>query len=91
MKKVTKKTAKKAGTSISKEEALKCLGARIRQLRIEKGYTNYEHFAFDNDISRAQYGRYEKGEDIRFGTLIKVINGFGMSIEEFFSEGFDAS
>lgn len=50
------------------------LAKRIRQLRIEKGYSNYENFAFDHDIPRAQYGRYENGEDLRYSSLMKVIN-----------------
>lgn len=73
----------------SKEEVLKKLGKRIKQLRIAKGYSSYEYFAYENDISRAQYGRYEKGEDLRFSTLAKVVNAFGITMKEFFAEGFE--
>ncbi len=69
-------------------EVLK-LANRIKQLRIEKGYTNYENFAFDHDLPRAQFGRYERGEDLRYSSLVKVAKAFGMTLEEFFSEGFD--
>jgi transcriptional regulator with XRE-family HTH domain len=68
---------------------LQNLGKRLRQLRKEKGYTNYELFAFDNNIPRAQYGRYEKGKDLRFSSLLKVLKALDISLEEFFSEGFD--
>ncbi len=85
MKKPKKSTIK----PLNKEEALKKLGERIKQMRIKKGYTNYEYFAYEHEISRAQYGRYERGEDLRFGTLVKIITAFGMTLEEFFSEGFD--
>ena len=37
------------------------LAERIRSLRIKKGYSNYENFAYEHKIPRAQYGRYEKG------------------------------
>ncbi|MDI9339853.1 MAG: helix-turn-helix transcriptional regulator [Sediminibacterium sp.] len=74
---------------LKKEETLKKLGERIKSLRIKSGYSNYEYFAYENDISRAQYGRYERGEDIRFGTLIRIINAHGISISDFFSEGFE--
>lgn len=70
----------------SKEVLL--LGERIKSLRIAKGYTNYEYFAYEHNIPRAQFGRYEKGEDIRFSSLVKVVQAFGMTLEEFFSEGF---
>jgi DNA-binding XRE family transcriptional regulator len=87
---IVKKTAKiKLVKKLTKDEALKKVGDRIKQLRIKKGYSNYEYFAYENNISRAQYGRYERGEDLRFSTLIKIINAFDMSIETFFSEGFD--
>lgn len=65
------------------------LANRIRELRIEKGYTNYEYFAFDHELPRAQYGRYEKGEDLRFTSLLKIIRAFEMTPEEFFSKGFE--
>jgi hypothetical protein len=70
-------------------QELKKLGSRIKELRIKNGYSSYEKFAFDNDISRAQVGRYEQGKDIQFSTLIRVCNALGVSLEEFFSEGFE--
>ncbi len=73
----------------SKEEVLKKLGERIKSLRISKGYSSYEYFAYEHNISRAQFGRYERGEDLRFSTLVKIIKAFDMTLEEFFSEGFD--
>ncbi|WP_284462368.1 helix-turn-helix transcriptional regulator [Chryseobacterium sp.] len=72
-----------------KEEVLKKLGKRIKEIRIAKGYSSYEYFAYEHNISRAQYGRYEKGEDLRFSTLAKVIHAFGMTMNEFFAEGFE--
>ena len=71
------------------KEKLKKLGARIKSLRIQKGYSNYEYFAYEKDIPRAQYGRYENGEDLRFSSLVKVVKAFDMSLQEFFSEGFN--
>lgn len=83
-----KKTAKKPAKADNPVTELKKLGARIKALRIEKGYTNYENFAFEHDIPRAQFGRYERGEDLRYSSLLKVIEAFDMSPKEFFSEGF---
>ncbi len=73
----------------SKAQDIKRLAKRIRELRREKGYSNYENFAFVNDLPRAQYGRYEKGEDLKYSSLMKVIRALGISVKEFFSEGFD--
>lgn len=71
------------------EEDLQKLGRRIKQLRIQKGYTNYEYFAYEHNISRTQFGRYERGEDMRYSSLLKVVRAFGMTMEEFFSQGFE--
>jgi transcriptional regulator with XRE-family HTH domain len=71
-----------------KDPVVLALASRIKELRIAKGYTNYENFAFDHDIPRSQYGRYEQGEDIRFTSLIKIIQAFSISPEEFFDERF---
>lgn len=68
---------------------LEKLAKRIKSLRIKKGYSNYETFAYDNDLPRAQYGRYEQGQDLRYTSLIKVVKALGVTMEEFFSEGFD--
>ena len=65
------------------------LAKRLKQLRKEKGYNNYELFAFENGISRSQYGKYEKGSDIRFSTLLKVLNALDISLKDFFAEGFE--
>lgn len=78
-----KKVDKKTNADVER------LGKRIKELRIKLGYTNYEFFAYDNEIARAQYGKYEKGEDMRYTSLLKVIRALGVTPKEFFSKGFD--
>lgn len=73
---------------VYKREQLEKLANRLKELRIQKGYTSYEYFAYDNNIPRAQYGRYEKGEDLKFSSLLKVLQGLDISLKEFFEEGF---
>ena len=68
---------------------LQKLGARIKALRIQKGYKSYEQFAFEHGISRTQFGRYEQGKDIQFSTLVRIVEALDMSFAEFFSIGFD--
>jgi len=58
---------------ISREEVLHQLARRIRSIRKAKGYTNYDYFAYEHNISRSQYDRYERGEDIRFYSLVKLV------------------
>ena len=83
-----KRTRKKADPGPDPDAELKKLGNRIKQLRIDKGYSSYEYFAYEHNISRAQFGRYEKGQDLRYSSLIKVIAAFEMSVQDFFAEGF---
>lgn len=82
-----KKGSKKP--ALDPDDQLKKLGARIKDLRTKKGYTSYEYFAYEHDISRAQFGRYEQGQDLRFTSLVKIVEAFGMTLSEFFGEGFD--
>lgn len=71
------------------EVLLNNLGKRLKELRKAKRYTYYELFAYDNGIPRAQYGRYERGQDSTFSSLYKLVKAFDMTLEEFFSSGFD--
>lgn len=70
-------------------QQLENLAKRLRELRKEKGYSNYEQFAFEHELPRAQYGRYEKGEDLRFSSLLKVLKAMNISLKDFFGEGFE--
>jgi transcriptional regulator with XRE-family HTH domain len=73
------------------DELLKKIGTKLARKRKEIGYTNGDDFAYDNKgINRSQYGKYEAGsEDMRISSLLKTVNALGMTIEEFFGEGFD--
>lgn len=80
--------SKKRNTPIDIDKEIENLGNRIRELRKKKGFTNYEFFAYENRIGRSQYGNYEKGVDMRFSSILKLIEIHGLTLEEFFKEGF---
>jgi hypothetical protein len=99
-KKSAKKVSKTSKSAIKKPVAKKVidkktdkdiqkLATRIRNIRKKLGYTNADFFAYENEITRSQYARYETGENIRFSSLMKLIRAFGMTPQEFFSEGFE--
>ena len=75
--------------TIETSKEMEQLGKRIKELRKRKGYTSYETFANEHDIHRVQWGRYEKGKDLYFSTIIKITRILDVSIEEFFREGFE--
>ena len=84
MKGIRDKKARKESPDYFKQ-----LGERVKALRIQKGYTSHEIFAYEHDFNRTQYGRYERGEDLRFSTLLRIIAAFDMTVSEFFNEGFE--
>jgi len=72
--------------SITEEEkiVLKKIGERLKKYRKEAGYSNYGYFAYENNISRPQYGKYEAGANIQLNTLIRILNHLNVSLEDFF-------
>jgi transcriptional regulator with XRE-family HTH domain len=67
----------------------KCIGDRIRELRKKAGYTSQETFAYDAEIPRALYGKYEKGSNITVASLHRILKYHNITFEQFFSKGFD--
>jgi DNA-binding XRE family transcriptional regulator len=59
---------------------------RLKQVRKEKGFDNYEHIAYELGMSRSAYWRLESGENFSIKTLVKVCKLLGVTFEEFFTE-----
>jgi len=66
------------------QEELKAIALRLKELRKAKGYSNYEHIAFDLEMSRSAYWRLESGANFELKTLIKICKLLEVSLEEFF-------
>lgn len=79
-----KKVAVKKNLKKVKSKEVLLLANRIKQLRQDKGYTSQETFAYDNDYTLSYYSRLERGEDIRFSSLVKVCKALGITLEQFF-------
>lgn len=75
--------------SPKEEKKLKQLAERLKYYRKLKGYTNYEHLAYDVGISRTQYGKYEAGGNLKFTTLCKILQFLDVPLKEFFNDGFE--
>lgn len=71
------------------EPELLCLGARIRQLRKDKGYKSAEIFAYEHDFPRITYTAFERGSNLTFISLVKLARAFEMKLDELLSQGFD--
>lgn len=75
----------KAKSGYNKEILIK-LGEKLKELRIDAGYSSYENFAHDYDLDRKQYWRMENGANITFLSLIKILNIHKLSLIDFFKD-----
>lgn len=76
-------------TKLSKEDqkTLNKLAELLKKYRLKAGYTSYEVFAYENDISRTQYGKYEAGvTNISLTMLIKILKALNVSLSDFSKE-----
>lgn len=67
------------------QKTFKKIGNRIKQLRIDAGYTNAEKFAFEHDITRSQYANWEKGQDMLTSSIIRIARAHNLTLPEFFA------
>jgi transcriptional regulator with XRE-family HTH domain len=74
----------KDSTPKPNQEELKAIALRLKELRKAKGYSNYEHIAFDLEMSRSAYWRLETGANFELKTLIKICRLLEISLEDFF-------
>ena len=68
------------------EQDFQWISKRLKQLRKEKGFKNYEHFAYELGMSRSAYWRIEKGFNFEMKTLFRICKLLGISVQEFFSD-----
>lgn len=71
-----------------KDDEIKQLGSRIKELRKLKGYSSQETFAYDNDYTLSYFSRIEREEDIRFSSLLRICEALDIDLQTFFSKGF---
>ncbi len=75
----------------NEEVVLAIIGEKLKELRIKKGYKSYESFAIDNDLSRMQYWRIEKGlTNLTIRSLLKILEIHKISIEDFFCADYNS-
>lgn len=84
-KKVAKKATKKEEKP-NNPDLIK-FGEKIKERRIELGYSNSDYLAFEINVARSQLNRYEAGlDDLRLTTLLKLLRHMGLKPSEFFKD-----
>lgn len=66
------------------EKHLRLIGERIKQLRKKAGFSSQDKFAYDAEIPRTQYARYERGVNITQLSLRKIVKFHKITLAEFF-------
>jgi transcriptional regulator with XRE-family HTH domain len=64
----------------------KKIGNKIKTLRKNAGYTSYENFAMDYDLSRMYYWQVESGRNISLEYLFNLLNIFKVNVKDFFED-----
>jgi hypothetical protein len=65
---------------------LKQIAHKLKQLRVAKGYSSYEAFAFDHDLPRVGYGRHEQGSNLTLKSLLRLLDIHQVSLATFFAD-----
>lgn len=61
------------------------IAQKLKQLRIEGGYSSYEKFANEHGLDRKQYWRIEENKtNMTITTLLRILAIHDKSLEEFF-------
>jgi len=69
---------------VQREELQRRLGARIRELRLKRGWTQ-DVFADKSGFHRAQVGAFERGEmNITLASLLLLAQTFKVKVAELF-------
>lgn len=65
------------------DKQLIALGRALKQLRKDKGISNYEVLAEKLGMARSQYSAYEQGKNLNTYTLFRILNFHEISIMQF--------
>jgi transcriptional regulator with XRE-family HTH domain len=69
---------------MDEKEFFKLVGERIRYIRKKKGFSQYDDFAWTNNLNRQTVLNAETGKPIHAKSLFKIIKALDETPEEFF-------
>lgn len=68
------------------DERILRIANKIKELRLKKGFTSHEQFAWEYNINRVQYWRIEKGSNITLSSLLRILDIHQVSLSDFFKD-----
>jgi transcriptional regulator with XRE-family HTH domain len=68
------------------DERILKIASKIKELRLKKGFTSHEQFAWEYNINRVQYWRIEKGSNITLSSLLRILDIHQVSLSDFFKD-----
>ena len=77
---------KQGGKAQELDPRIMKIAEKLKELRIEKGYSSHENFAWDHEVNRVQYWRIEKGANITIKTLLTLLDIHKISLADFFGD-----
>jgi DNA-binding XRE family transcriptional regulator len=85
-------STRKKWKPLDPEDQKRKFGERLKQLRKQAGYSSAETFANEKGFQRATYTKWEQGKpdlNIEYDNILALCNSYGVTLPEFYSEGFD--
>jgi len=71
--------------AIKLETELKKIGARVKKLRVEKGYSSYRQFADTFEFEPKSVWRIEEGQsDFKYSSLKRILDALDTTVDDFF-------
>ena len=83
---MAKKNKKAKGVEEQLDPMIKKIADKLKQMRVDKGFTSYEQFAWEHGIGRMHYWKMEKGTNFTMKSLLKILHAHKISLSEFFAE-----
>lgn len=74
---------------LTEEQVIALFAKRLKELRKKAGYTGQLGFAYEKELNPRRYQSWEAGADIKLSNVSRLCNALGISLKEFFGEGFE--
>lgn len=86
---VKKKKSSQKRKELTEEQVIELFAKRLKELRKSAGHSGQLGFAYDKSLNPRRYQSWEAGADIKLSNINRLCNALGVSIKEFFGEGFE--